>query len=92
MPVRFCIVASPQTEAIANAAQLWADMDTNAREVVRPDDADYPTAIVNAAVAAFPNPGAVVLTPDGAVFRVLDVNDAQNGGIIDLVFSEALLA
>jgi hypothetical protein len=92
LPVRFCVVPSDSAAAIASIAQQFAAMDPNGRTVVTPDDPAYPAAVVAQAIAGVAAPGAVVLTRNGAVFVVLDVVDAQNGGIVDLAFAEAFLA
>src|SRR6266498_1887389 len=92
LPVRFCVVPSDSSAAIASIAQQFAAMDPNGRAVVTPDDPAYPAAVVAQAIAGVDDPGAVVLTRSGEVFDVLDVDDAQNGGIIDLTFAEAFLA
>ena len=92
MQVRFCVVPSPHAEEIANIARQFAAMDPNGRRVVVAGEDDYPEEDVAAAIADVDDAGAVVLTPAGAVYTVLDVDDARNGGLIDLAFSKARLA
>jgi hypothetical protein len=92
MPARFCVVASDHAAAIATVARRFAELDPNGRVVLCPGDPDYPAEIVERAIAGVANPGAVVLTPDGGVFDVLNVDDARNGMIITDVFSRAVLA
>jgi hypothetical protein len=92
MPARFCVVPSPQASEIAGIAREFAAMDPHARGVVVAGDDGYPADLIAKAIADVENPGAVVLTRGGDVFRVLDVDDARNGGLVDLVFAEAWLA
>lgn len=89
MHVRFCVVPSARADEIAQTARMFAELDPHARRVVVAGEDDYPQEQIAVAIANFANPGAVVLTRAGAVFRVLDVDDALNGGIIDRTFSEA---
>lgn len=89
MQVRFCVVPSAFAEEIAAIAREFAALDPNARRVVLAGDDDYPEEIVSVAIAGFDDPGAVVLTRAGDVFRVLDEDDARNGGMIDRAFAEA---
>ena len=92
MFIRFCVVPSPRAVEIAELARGFAAMDPNARRVVLAGDEGYPVVRIAAAIADVKNPGAVVLTRSGNVFRVLDVEDACNGGLVDLAFAEARLA
>jgi hypothetical protein len=92
MQVRFCVVPSPHAEEIAKLAREFAAMDPNARRVVVAEEDDYPEEEVAVAIADVANPGAVVLTRAGDVYDVLDVDDARNGGIIDLSFAKARIA
>jgi hypothetical protein len=92
MQVRFCVVPSPYAEEIAQIAREFAAMDPNARRVVVAGEDDYPEEEIAVAVANVANPGAVVFTRAGDVYKVLDVDDARNGGIIDVSFAKARLA
>ena len=92
MQVRFCVVPSPRADDIAAIARQFAAMDPNGRRVVVANDDDYPEEEVAAAIADVADAGAVVLTRAGAVYAVLDVDDARNGGLIDLAFSKARFA
>jgi hypothetical protein len=90
--VRFCVVPSPYADEIAQIAREFAAMDPNARRVVVAGEDDYPEEEVAVAIADVANPGAVVLTQAGNVYAVLDVDDARNGGLIDLSFAKARIA
>ena len=92
MHVRFCVVPSPRADEIADLAREFAAMDPNARSVVVSGDADYPEKQIAAAITNVANPGAVVLTRAGNVHAVLDVEEALNGGIVDLSFAKARFA
>jgi len=92
MHVRFCVVPSPNADEIAELAREFAAMDPNARRVVVAGEDDYPEEQIAVAIANVANPGAVVLTRAGDVYGVLDVDEAQNGGIIDLSFAKARIA
>ena len=92
MFVRFCVLPTPLAGEIEEIARDFAAMDPNARRVVVAGDEDYPDALIPGAIADIEKPGAVVLGRSGNVFRVLDVDDARNGGIVDLVFAEARFA
>lgn len=92
MFVRFCVLPTPLAKEIEAIAREFAAMDPNARRVVVPGDEDYPDALIPGAIADIAKPGAVVLGRSGNVFRVLDADDARNGGIVDLVFSQARFA
>ena len=92
MHVRFCVVPSAHAEEIAQIAREFAELDPNARRVVVAGEDDYPEERIAVAIAGFANPGAVVLTRAGAVFRVLNTDDARNGGIVDRCFAEARVA
>ena len=80
---------SPRANEIADLAGEFAAMDPNARRVVVAGDDDYPEKQIAAAIANVANPGAVVLTRAGKVHAVLDVEEALNGGIIDISFAKA---
>ena len=92
MHIRFCVVPSAHAEEIAEIAREFAELDPNARRVIVAGEDDYPEERVAVAIAKVARPGAVVLTGAGAVFKVLDVDDARNGGIIDRCFAEARVA
>jgi pheromone shutdown protein TraB len=92
MQVRFCVVPSPRADEIADLAREFAALDPNARRVVVAGDDDYPEEQIAAAIANVANPGAVVLTGAGDVHAVLDVEEALNGGIVDLSFAKARIA
>ena len=94
MPVNFCVLANlPESAAIATIAATWAALDPNARAVLISTDQGYPSAEnITAWTGTTQNAGAVVLKKDGTLFKVLTITQAQNGGIIDLTFSEAWLA
>lgn len=92
MQVRFCVVPSAYADEIAAIARQFAAMDPNGRRVVVAAEDDYPEEEVAMAIANVDDAGAVVLTRAGDVYSVLDVDDARNGGLIDLAFSKARFA
>jgi len=87
-PVRFCVVATgAQGKSIAEKAREFADLDLIARRVVVVGDPDYPSsADIQQWTANTPQPGAVVLRPDGSLYKVLDVTKAADGLWIESAF------
>lgn len=92
MHVRFCVVPSAYADEIAKLAREYAAMDPNARRVVVAGEDDYPEERIAEAIAGRSDAGAVVLTRSGDLFGVLNVDDARNGGIVDLAFARARFA
>lgn len=90
-PVLFCVVAGgPDGDAIRQVAEPVAADNPFGRRVVVPGDAGYPAPQdVATWTAGVAEPGAVVLTPGGAFFKVLTVKQAKSEMVVDKAFADA---
>lgn len=90
-PVRFCIVATGADGAsIEKVATAVAALNPFGRKTVVSNDPDYPDAAdITTWTQNTPNPGAVVLTPDGSLSEVLTVIQAKSDLAVDQAFANA---
>jgi hypothetical protein len=89
--VRFIVVAEGEDEAeIAAVAQEAAAENPIGRRVVTREDEDFPAAEqIDLWTEDTPEPGAVVLRPDGTLFEVLNIDDAKNAAVVSASFAFA---
>lgn len=90
-PVLVCVVATgPDGKAIEQVAKAVAADNPFGRRVDASGAADYPSPQEIAAwTAGVVAPGAVVLTPSGALFKVLTISQAKSAMVIDKAFADA---